>query len=331
MKNDAWNIDKNHFPTQGDFYDQARFLLRYAILAPSGHNSQPWKVKIADHQIIILPDYDRGRDVVDPKNREMFVSLGAFAKNLELAISHFGIGFTQNVINDRIEFNFLDRLNPVPDDGLFSAITRRSTYRLEFTPQKVDPKVVKLLESVNCPDTKVYLYDQPEVIEKVADKAQHADLVWFKSKHLIKELEEWLRDDVEMAKDGLPTGVINMYKIAAEAKYLFSKDSQQAKKVAAEDTNMTRSSALVAVVATSIDDIDHWINAGRVYEELALTAAFNGLSNGIIGSLVQLTGMRNELSSLLNIPEHIQMVLTIGYPQVKVPSTPRRPLAELLV
>jgi len=41
----AWGIDVNSFPQDGGIEDQLRFLIGFAILAPSGHNSQPWGVK----------------------------------------------------------------------------------------------------------------------------------------------------------------------------------------------------------------------------------------------------------------------------------------------
>jgi len=47
MRIEAWNIDEKDYPARGAFEDRAKFLLRYAILAPPGHNSQLWKFKIS--------------------------------------------------------------------------------------------------------------------------------------------------------------------------------------------------------------------------------------------------------------------------------------------
>ncbi|MEK7193692.1 MAG: hypothetical protein AAB652_02780 [Patescibacteria group bacterium] len=41
-----WAIDIVVFPKEGAIEDQLRFLLGFAILAPSGHNSQLWSFKI---------------------------------------------------------------------------------------------------------------------------------------------------------------------------------------------------------------------------------------------------------------------------------------------
>lgn len=38
---DAWAIDADAYPAHGSAAAQLEFLLGYAILAPSGHNTQP--------------------------------------------------------------------------------------------------------------------------------------------------------------------------------------------------------------------------------------------------------------------------------------------------
>ena len=50
----AWNIAENQFPKEGTRNEQLKFLLNYAILAPSSHNTQPWLFKIVDDNMIEL-------------------------------------------------------------------------------------------------------------------------------------------------------------------------------------------------------------------------------------------------------------------------------------
>lgn len=58
--------------------EKLHFLLRYAILAPSGHNSQPWLFKIVGNNNIIEVYADRSRalPLVDPDERELIISCG---------------------------------------------------------------------------------------------------------------------------------------------------------------------------------------------------------------------------------------------------------------
>ena len=46
-----------------------RFFVNFAILAPSGHNTQPWLFKIREWSLDLLADRTRALPVVDPNNR----------------------------------------------------------------------------------------------------------------------------------------------------------------------------------------------------------------------------------------------------------------------
>lgn len=62
-----------------------RAFVRFATLAPSGHNAQPWLFRAGVNHIAILPDRSRRTPVVDPDDHHLFVSLGCAAENLALA------------------------------------------------------------------------------------------------------------------------------------------------------------------------------------------------------------------------------------------------------
>ena len=66
-------------------------ILRQASLAPSGHNSQPWFVRVIGQQELMVGlDEERLLPAVDPDNREALLALGAFVENLVLAAGATG-------------------------------------------------------------------------------------------------------------------------------------------------------------------------------------------------------------------------------------------------
>lgn len=79
----------------------ARELIRYATLAASSHNTQPWKFRIRKNQITILPDFSRRCPVVDPDDSHLFKSLGCAAENLVHAAA--AQGFSAEVQFDSAE------------------------------------------------------------------------------------------------------------------------------------------------------------------------------------------------------------------------------------
>jgi nitroreductase len=51
---DVWKISEDEFPKDGPMLEKLKFFLRYAILAPSTHNTQPWAYRIVNNNIIEL-------------------------------------------------------------------------------------------------------------------------------------------------------------------------------------------------------------------------------------------------------------------------------------
>ena len=86
-----YGVNENDFPWTGSSDEQAAFLLRYAILAPSTHNTQPWKFALVPGGIEVYADYSRRMPVVDPGNRELLMSIGAAVFTLRVAAERFGM------------------------------------------------------------------------------------------------------------------------------------------------------------------------------------------------------------------------------------------------
>ncbi len=74
---DLWQTEEGSFPTDGSSEDQLRFLIRYGILAPSGHNTQLWNFKVEQTAVSVYADQTRALSVVDPDDRELTVSCRA--------------------------------------------------------------------------------------------------------------------------------------------------------------------------------------------------------------------------------------------------------------
>ena len=105
------------------------FLIEQAVKAPSGHNTQPWTFRIKETGIDILPDFTKTLPVVDPDNRELFVSLGCATENLCVAAAHKGYETMVSIAENgtiHIELTKQDSDTPSP---LFPHISVRQTNR----------------------------------------------------------------------------------------------------------------------------------------------------------------------------------------------------------
>jgi hypothetical protein len=68
-------IDESEFAAVHTLEEKAKFLLRYAVLAPSGHNAQPWQFGLTGDGVLVYADYSRRLPVANPDDRELIMSV----------------------------------------------------------------------------------------------------------------------------------------------------------------------------------------------------------------------------------------------------------------
>jgi len=194
-------------PTELDEVRNA--ILYYASLAPSGHNSQPWYVKVkSPNEWIISADPNRRLPAVDPNNREVMLSIGAFVENLKIAAGTFGLQAEMEVIaSDTIEPDIL-KVSLKPGSSIdypLQRISRRMTVKHGFLSDEIKKEDVKALSKPL--DGNLYYFPagtehanciREEAIENFRVQTQRDDAQ--------RELVQWLRisnKDAELYRDGL--------------------------------------------------------------------------------------------------------------------------------
>lgn len=63
----AWDVKIEDFFNLKTSNEKLRFLLNFAVLAPSSHNSQPWRFEVGEGMIKIFPDLSRRLPESDKK------------------------------------------------------------------------------------------------------------------------------------------------------------------------------------------------------------------------------------------------------------------------
>jgi len=318
--------------------NQIRSLLKYVVLAPSGYNTQPWKFKLGDDSLEIIPDYTRARINTDPEYREFFMSLGAAATNLEVAAAHFGLTFQKSYRLDdsnhdyAIVYKFSEKMSKPIDSPLFSAISTRHTNRFAYLNQNISKKIVDDLKKIPHPDTvEMNLITRPGDITLLSKIIHQSYILWYRNQILVEELESWLRDDLEISKDGLPTGVLNLYKLAISAKYYLLKDDQDLKDRSDHDQNLAKTAPALALVSTKFDTVENWFQAGEYFELLTLTLASHGLATDYFNHPLTMKKSRLATAKTVGTKFLPQLLIRLGTPTLIPPRTPRRPLKELLI
>lgn len=336
-----YEIDPADFPRAGLLEEQFVFLLRYAILAPSTHNTQPWRFAVSENGVDVFVDYSRRLPVADPSNREVLMSVGAAIFNLRVASAHFGIGCVVEYDLSRTSDRPVATVFLSPESsigvreegyaGLLKYIAVRRTNRHPFLVARVPASAVRVLESVAAGHlASLAVSTDGTLNEKVAALVADAERRQYADRSFRKEVAEWIHPNDAQRADGMTGASAGVEGIPSALASWATSTLDLGRLRAAQDRNLCID-APGLVVVTSEDSVRHWLDAGEVLQHFLLTATREGLQTSYFNMPVQVPELRVELKRLLGSATWPQLLLRIGNCLIPSEPTPRRPLEETLI
>lgn len=252
--------------------------------------------------------------MVDPNDRELFISLGAAAKNIEVAASFFGLIYDKKYNDVGIEFEFKDGEVISKNTDLFKAITKRQTNRNEYKQKKIPSDKLAMIDSDN-----LVIVSQEDKKNELAELIYGSDIVWFQTKEITNELDRWLSLDIE-GKTGSKLPGITM----VAGNLLRAEDRAQKNK------EMVKKAPVAIVIGSKDDKIMEWVKAGESYEELALRLTSMGLSHSFFNSIIEIESRRKKLTVFCENKIKPQLLIRVGWSDSFPKHTPRRDVKEVL-
>ena len=324
------------FRTESTVPAQMRELVRYGTLAPSGHNTQPWKFAIRGNTIRVLPDYSRRLAVVDPQDRELWISLGCVLENLDIAARSVGYEteFTlPTPTADYLTFHLrpISARSPTP---LFDAIPHRQSTRSLYDGHAVPLADMRRIEAVApAPGVSLHVLTASDQKEAVIEYVTSADHSQYGDQPFINELVRWLRFNKPEALhslDGLYTRCSGNPELPRwlGRRFITTASAGQRSDI---DGRSVRSSSGLLVIAAAQDDKCHWIETGRLYQRLALTMTALNVKTAFLNQPVEVPALRSQFQSYLQLGAALpQLLLRFGY-AAPMPRSLRRPVEQVLV
>ena len=335
---EPWNISPDAFPADGFASDQLEFLIGYAILAPSSHNSQPWMFRINAMDVELFADRRRALPIVDPQQRELTISCGAALFNLRIAAEYFGHEYRLEICQDPQQPDLLARFHlglagdtRSEDILMFNALTQRRTNRQPFVPDPLpDPLLDALVDAADLEGAWLRIVDGEAKREAVANLVAQADRVQWADRHFREELARWVRTRPEETRDGLlvqDMGVKDWLAFLGPALIrTFDRGGGQA----AKDQDIALHSPILAVLGTNADDVPAWLSAGQALQSVLLRARAEGVWASFLNQPIEVESLRPELASILEVDGFPQILLRLGYGTDLHPS-PRRTVHEVIL
>jgi hypothetical protein len=338
----AWSIDPDAFPFSGSAREQLAFLVRYAVLAPSGHNTQPWRFVLSDTHVDVIADMSRALRMVDPHDRELTMSCAAAAETLLAALRAFGLTGTllPQPLPPVADVIARVTLLPTPradaiDYAMLNAIAMRRTVRRAYAETAVPAEVQALMRETARPfGVELSLFEDTAMRDAVAELVVDADRAQFADPRFRDELASWMHPLTSPAGDGLAGPGFGFPDWATRVAATLMRTFDLGSAVARMDKPNVLGAPLLGVFSTRGDTRVEWIATGRALAAVLHQLTMHGLVNAFLNQPVEVTGIRPQLAQLAAPGRKPQLLSRFGYLKEGVampPHAARRPLDEVLI
>jgi hypothetical protein len=293
------------FPADGFASDQLEFLIGYAILAPSSHNSQPWLFRINAMDVELFADRRRALPTVDPQQRELTISCGAALFNLRIAAEYFGHEYRTRAPPGPATAR---SPGPIPSRACRRNPIRRHPHVQCHDPTPHQPPAVRARSRCRTrssppwstpPDQEgawLRIVDGEPNRQAVANLVAEADRVQWADRHFREELARWVRTRPEEARDGLlvqDMGVKDWLAFLGPALIrTFDRGGGQA----AKDQDIALHSPVLAVLGTMRTMCPPG-SAGQALQSVLLRARADGVWASFLNQPIEVESLRPQLAS----------------------------------
>lgn len=316
-----------------DFYT----MVEYAVKAPSGHNTQPWKFRIGENAIDIIPDFSKTLPVVDADNRELFISLGCATENLCITASTLGYETDMSISQEGIISVHLEKSGSVQHDTLFSQIERRQTNRNVYESKTIEENILKDCFSVIPEGREIRFYyweNGSEPYERAKQLVMEGNTVQMDDAMFVTELKSWMRVNKKESvakKDGLGYDVFGAPNLPAFIARPAIGSFLNSKKQNKGDLKKIESSSHFILFTTVNNTIPDWIMLGRFMQRFLLKSTAHEIAHAYMNQPCEVGELKIKLKEQLSIDnEHPQILLRMGYAK-PAPYAKRKSINEVIV
>lgn len=308
-----------------------------AVLAPSPHNSQPWRFVVRGATIELLADRSRALPVVDPDGRELAMSCGAALFQLRTALRAASLDAEVARLPDAAHADLMARLvvrpGPPPTDdesALADAIPWRHTVRAPYLGIELpEDFVLRAQQDVEAEGAwLVPLTEESARVELVA-LVMESDHVQWSDPRFRRELAAWMRPNDSAARDGLFGFVDGLENVESHFAPIAARLLDLGSRRAVRDRDLACASPLLAVLGTDRDAPIDRLRAGEALDRVLLRAESEDVAAAFLNQAVEVDESRARLAEIAGRRGFPQAVIRMGYgPDGR--ETRRRPLSEVL-
>jgi hypothetical protein len=312
-------------------------VMRYATLAPSHRNAQPWMMHVLDGELFIHPDFTRRVPCADVEDESLFMGLGCAAENAGVAARALGlrgdVAFHPAGRGGlKIDLGAAHRIEP---SALFHAIPKRHSAPGPY--EQRSPCAAELAPLQRCGADlgvdMVPVTDGPG-IERLAALLEAAHRIRGADPALRAELKSWTRfteHEVLQGRDGLFTRCSDGHSAARWLGASLTDWRLSGLSSAARAADRARKSGGFAVLIGPGREPRHWVQVGRACERLLLHATAMNLRATVVNEPIEIRATRLALAAELGSHSRLPgALIRFGYGAAGLPSL-RRSLGQVML
>ena len=310
-----------------------------AVMAPSSHNTQPWRFRITGDTLDLFADAGRHLHVIDPVRRQQVQSCGCALYNARVAVraSGFADEVTAMLVDgeqpDHLATLHLGRAHtPTADDrSRMHAIPQRHTNRRAFLPRPVAALHTDAMAADAAAEGATLIRILPEQKLAIAHLVNHADRVQLDDPEFRAELGRWLAPFGSQRRDGIPLAEKEYGSALPFAKLRALRSPDLAFDFGQLEAERTLESPAIVVLGTRGDDSVDWLACGQALQAVLLRATALGLSASFLNQVLEIPELRARVAEVVPGIGHPQMVLRIGVSAAPIRHpAPRRDTDDVL-
>jgi hypothetical protein len=323
-----------------DAVEQAlRAAAARATLAPSIHNTQPWRFVIDSFgpaRLDLYADPSRRTPAIDPTGRQLAISCGAALFGARAALAAAGLDAVTTLLPKLSEPDLLasitiaGRAHPVDDAArrLDGAAGARHSNRRRFSPGLIPDGVVDPITHAAELEG-AWLHQVRDLDDRVAVAmlTQRAEALQEADPAYRAELRSWT-SDAPGRTDGIPSSAIPHVTGAAHDDVpIRDFDTRGAGQLPVETESSLDQTLLI--LGTAGDSRRDWLIAGQALGRALLELTSAGYVASIFSQVAEIPATREQLRHDLRLTGQPHLLLRAGV-AATTPATPRRPLADVI-
>lgn len=331
-----WNIRKEDFPGHGSMEEKIRFILGYAILAPSTHNSQPWLFKIENNSCRIYYDKKLLLPEADPKQRDLYISIGCMMENLIMAGSYFGIFKEFRYI---LEDNFIAEV-------FFEETGRGNTdleYLVDTIPERVNARGVfeqrpvaegiqaQMLSLNKNGNIKIDFVTGKEKINKLALLTVEGLKFAYRRTSFRKEMYRWIHSSISADRQGMPGYSLRIPFILSFIIPTLVRFFNISPLLAKLNYKSISSAPLICVLSSKESTPLMWLETGRLAERFMLQLNSQNVRTSIFVASIEMGNLYEKVQETIALNLTPQFLFCAGYMKHVQEHSPRHPLYKKII